>query len=122
MDALSSTPSGRPRPSDVGVYTKRRQIAIEWSDGHQSSYDWELLRWNCPCASCSGEFGQPGTLQFTTELTPDQTTMVDLREVGNYALLPVWQDGHDTGIYSFDLLRRLCPCPECSAAREAAKR
>ncbi len=33
--------------------------------------------------------------------------MVDLREVGRYALQPIWQDGHDTGIYSFDLLRRL---------------
>lgn len=121
MDPSGPNPSGRPRPTDVGVYTKRRQLRLAWSDGHESTYDWEQLRWNCPCASCSGEFGQPGTLQFTSELTAEQTTIVDVREVGNYALMPIWQDGHDTGIYSFDLLRRLCPCPECAAAREAAK-
>lgn len=55
--------------------------------------------------------GQPGVLQFTESLTPEQTTLVDLREVGQYALLPVWQDGHDTGIYSFSQLYRLCDAP-----------
>jgi DUF971 family protein len=97
----------RPRPTEVSVFTKRRQLVIAWSDGRESSLGWELLRWNCPCATCSGELGQPGVLQFTKSLSPEQTTMVDLREVGRYALQPIWQDGHDTGIYSFDLLRRL---------------
>jgi DUF971 family protein len=64
--------------------------------------------------------GSPGVLQFTRELTPEQTTLVDLHEVGRYAIQPVWQDGHDTGIYSFDLLRRLCACPECAAGPEGA--
>ncbi len=92
---------------DVSVFSKRRQLAIEWSDGAHTTTDWEALRWACPCAVCQGEFGSPGTLQFTRELTIQQTTMVDLREVGQYALQPVWEEGHDTGIYSFDLLRHL---------------
>jgi DUF971 family protein len=107
----------RPRPVDVSVFTKRRALEIEWSDGHRSTYDWELLRWNCPCATCNGEFGSPGVLQFTAALKSEQTTMTDLNEVGRYALQPIWQDGHDTGIYSFDLLRRLCACADCMAAR-----
>ncbi|HEV8638791.1 MAG TPA: DUF971 domain-containing protein [Chloroflexota bacterium] len=111
---MSEQPA-RPRPQQVGVYTKSRQLQIDWSDGHRSTYAWELLRWNCPCAVCAGEMGQPGVLQFVQKLTPEQTTLTDLLEVGQYALQPVWQDGHDTGIYSFDLLRRLCPCPECRA-------
>jgi DUF971 family protein len=63
--------------------------------------------------------GQPGVLSFVKTLSAEQTTLTDLREVGQYAVQPTWQDGHDTGIYSFDLLRRLCPCPECrpTAAR-----
>ena len=61
--------------------------------------------------------GSPGVLQFTSQLTPEQTTLVDLREVGLYALQPIWQDGHDTGIYSFDLLRKICGCDECAATR-----
>jgi DUF971 family protein len=112
--------SERPRPVDVSVFNRRRAIEIEWSDGHRGAYEWDLLRWSCPCATCSGEMGSPGVLQFTTELTPEQTTMVDLSEVGRYAIQPIWQDGHDTGIYSFDLLRRICQCAECAAARERA--
>jgi DUF971 family protein len=33
--------------------------------------------------------------------------------VGAYAVQIVWSDGHDTGIHSFESLRRSCPCPEC---------
>jgi DUF971 family protein len=99
--------SGRPRPIDVSVFTRRRVLAIKWSDGQKNDLPWELLRWNCPCASCSGEMGSPGTLQFTQSLSAEQTTIVDLREVGRYAVQPIWADGHDTGIFSFDLLRRL---------------
>jgi DUF971 family protein len=40
------------------------------------------------------------------------------RIVGNYALHFDWSDGHTTGIYSFDYLRRICPCPACSGAAE----
>ena len=39
--------------------------------------------------------------------------------VGGYALAFRWPDGHDTGIYPYDLLRRICPCDECAARREA---
>ena len=37
--------------------------------------------------------------------------------VGNYALAPTWQDGHNTGIYSFRLLRGLCPCDDCGGEK-----
>lgn len=106
-----------PRPIDVAVFTKSRQLQLEWSDGHRSTYDWEPLRWACPCAVCSGEWGQPGQLAFVNKLTPEQTTLTALIEVGNYAVQPVWQDGHDTGIFAFDYLRKVCPCAECRASR-----
>ncbi len=37
--------------------------------------------------------------------------------VGNYALSLIWSDGHSTGIYTWEYLRDLCPCPECDSAR-----
>jgi DUF971 family protein len=39
--------------------------------------------------------------------------IVDLKEVGHYALQIVWNDGHDAGLYRWDMLREWCPCPEC---------
>lgn len=98
---------------------ERRAIDITWLDGHRSSYDFELLRWSCPCAICRGEGGTPGVLATTERLTPEQTELVDVGPVGHYAMSVTWKDGHATGIYSWQYLRRLCPCPECAAARAA---
>jgi DUF971 family protein len=43
--------------------------------------------------------------------------MLNVEEVGHYAIRIAWSDGHGTGIYSFDHLRKICPCAECRAAR-----
>jgi DUF971 family protein len=52
-------------------------------------------------------------------LSEQQTTMTDLQQVGRYGLTPVWADGHATGIYTYRMLRALCPCPACKAAAQA---
>jgi DUF971 family protein len=41
--------------------------------------------------------------------------MLNIEEVGAYAIRIDWSDGHNTGIYSFDHLRSICPCAECQA-------
>jgi DUF971 family protein len=50
-------------------------------------------------------------------LAPGQNELAGVEAVGKYALQLVWMDGHRTGIYTFEYLRRLC---ECAACREAA--
>ena len=92
-------------------------LAIEWGDGHATTYLFEPLRWLCPCAYCRGEAGMPGWLDSAPTLTPDQTRLTDLHLVGNYAVSPHWADGHKTGYYPFRLLRDRCPCAECTARR-----
>ena len=87
---------------------------MRWGDGHDSAYQFELLRWSCPCAECAGEGGSPGKLASTRELSDDQVTMDSIEPVGLFGLRPYWKDGHSTGIYGFKLLRALCPC-EASA-------
>jgi DUF971 family protein len=103
------------RPDVIGGDVERRVVQITWQSGHQSEYDFEYLRWQCPCALCQGEGGAPGQLAFTRELTPEQTSLVDMGPVGNYAMGLTWADGHSTGIYTWENLRRLCPCAECRA-------
>jgi DUF971 family protein len=50
------------------------------------------------------------------DLTPAQGyELVGADLVGNYALQPIWADGHKFGIYTWDFLRGLCPCEECRA-------
>jgi DUF971 family protein len=96
-----------------------RTLEIDWQDGHRSVYDFTVLRWLCPCAHCRGEAGMPGWLDTAPTLTDEQTRMVDIALVGNYAVGPSWGDGHHTGYYTFALLRDRCPCAICAAERAA---
>ncbi len=97
-----------------------RTLEIDWQDGHATTYDFTALRWLCPCAYCRGEAGMPGWLDTAPTLTDEQTRMVDIQLVGNYAVAPSWGDGHHTGYYTFALLRDRCPCATCGAARATA--
>jgi DUF971 family protein len=114
---LSELSYEQRHPDVIEPSLERRSIDITWLDGHRSSYDFEYLRWQCPCAICRGEGGSPGVLATTQSLTAEETTLVDLGPVGNYAMGLTWQDSHATGIYSWDYLRRICPCAECARQR-----
>ncbi len=93
------------RPTDVTVDRERRVLRIEWEDGPTTEYGFEELRRRCPCAFCAGEGGFRGTMSPDTPLRPEQVELVEWTPVGRYGLAPRWGDGHDTGIYTFKMLR-----------------
>ena len=104
-------------PVHVELDREQHRLLVRWIDDHESPFDWEYLRWRCPCAECSGEGSQPGRLASLPMFKAGQTDMVDVNLTGRYALTPVWGDGHALGIYSFRMLRAICPCEVCRAAR-----
>ena len=103
---MDETPNATT-PTDIELDTGGRRVRFVWADGRRSDYDWDYLRWRCPCATCSGEGEFAGELQHRTELKPEETEMTDLELVGRYAVKPTWLNGHDTGIYTFRNLRAL---------------
>ena len=107
------------KPTNIHADRPARTFTIAWADGHTSSYGLTELRWLCPCAFCRGEAGQPGWLDSNPTLSGDQLELADVSLTGNYALQPVWADGHSSGFYSFAHLRRNCPCAEDTARRQA---
>ena len=109
------------KPANIHADRPARVLTIEWADGHTSAFDLTALRWLCPCAFCRGEAGQPGWLDANPTLSGDQLELSDVTLVGHYALQPHWADGHTSGFYSFEHLRRNCPCAEDSARRLAEK-
>jgi DUF971 family protein len=118
-----TTPPVAPSPtvaSRIHADRSARTLDIMWQDGHTTRYGFEALRWLCPCAHCRGEAGMPGWLDTNPTLTDEQTRMVDIHLVGNYAVAPEWGDGHHTGYYTFTLLRDRCPCEICTAERVAS--
>lgn len=101
------------RPERVEPTEDGRRLRIVWRDGHVSEYEPRQLRLACPCAGCVDEFTGRPILDPST--VPAETNPVRIDYVGRYALKFTWPDGHDTGIFPFDLLRRLCPCGACAA-------
>ncbi|HWE63679.1 MAG TPA: DUF971 domain-containing protein [Chloroflexota bacterium] len=104
------------RPAEIEVDPDEGLMRIVWQDDHESIYELAALRPHCPCAHCRGEMGAPGAVSDATVFSKAQTTLVDMHEVGRYALQPIWADGHQTGYYTFTQLRSLCPCAQCRAA------
>lgn len=99
-------------------------MEIDWRDGHKSSWTFAWLRDACPCATCHDEREKAGRKPGVPKpkaasLLPMYTAPVRPKEVspvGRYALKFVWNDGHESGIYSWDYLRRVCICADCVAA------
>jgi DUF971 family protein len=93
------------------------RLVIQWTDGHRSIYAWKHLRDHCPCATCREETGKPPDpfrILSLADLTPKPPLApVSMPPVGRYAYRIVWNDGHDTGLYTLETLRALCQCPEC---------
>jgi DUF971 family protein len=90
------------------------ELAVHWNDGEESYLPLNFLRRACPCAACGGEpdvLGQ--VMRPHVTYTPQSFELDGFALVGGYALQPRWRDGHISGIYSFQYLRRLHP-----AARE----
>lgn len=85
------------------------ELAVKWDDGSESFISLEQLRRSCPCAGCKGETDILGHLHKGPEqkLTPQAFILNRIIRVGGYAIQPVWADGHATGLYPFELLKRL---------------
>ncbi len=95
------------RPADLQQIGE--ELAIKWEDGSESFIKLEALRRHCPCAGCKGEVDVMGNLYKGPDrpLSPQAVKLVRLVPVGGYAVQPVWADGHATGLFSFDYLKKV---------------
>jgi DUF971 family protein len=95
------------RPVDIQQIGN--ELAVKWDDGSEDFIPLEKLRRSCPCAGCKGEVDIMGNVYRNPEqaLTPKAFEMVRIVSVGGYAIQPVWADGHSSGIYAFDYLKRV---------------
>jgi DUF971 family protein len=115
-------------PAKVRVkQTEGTGVEIDWRDGHRSSWNFAWLRNACPCATCNEERTKSGREPGTAKPMPGGPLVlyqapprpVEVAKVGNYAVRFKWNDGHESGIYSWDYLRRVCLCDACLSQRSA---
>ena len=111
-------------PAKVRVLkTEGTGVEIDWADGHQSKWSFQWLRDACPCATCVEERKQQGRAPGIPKAKPvlalytPPARPASAHGVGRYAIQFNWEDGHTSGIYSWDFLRRNCACAGCMAWR-----
>jgi DUF971 family protein len=89
-----------PQPTEIKLHQASRVLEITFSDGASFRLPYEYLRVYSPSAEVRGH----GPGQETLQVGKRDVTIADVEPVGVYALRPTFSDGHDTGIYSWDLL------------------
>ncbi len=101
---------GKPLPLEI-TRANESDVRIRWSDGHDVVYPARYLRVRCCCAVCVA----------VADVAADEGVHpLAIHAVGGYAIQFEWSDGHAAGLYSYDYLRGICPCPACT--RENAAR
>jgi DUF971 family protein len=103
LDKLKpQTPQAKPTEL---AFDPEGHLLVRWDDGRESKFPPRWLRARCPCAECVEEWSGKrvvGDEQVKADVKPQ-----GMNEVGRYAMQIQWSDGHSTGIYSWDYLRKL---------------
>ena len=92
-----------PIPTEITLHKKSRVLELKLEDGNQYQLPAEYLRVYSPSAEVRGH----GPGQETLQTGKRNVELTELEAVGNYAVQPTFSDGHNTGIYSWDLLHDL---------------
>ena len=92
-----------PQPTEIKLHQKSRVLEIAFADGKNFKLPYEFLRVYSPSAEVRGH----GPGQEVLQIGKKNIEITQLEPVGAYAVQPVFSDGHDTGIYSWDYLYRL---------------
>ncbi len=81
------------------------ELGLVWRDGRKTMFSARELRQACPCASCVDEWS--GKPLLDPDSVAGDVSLEEVSSVGRYAIAPVFSDGHRTGIYHFNRLRKL---------------
>ena len=100
---MRTPPSQPPNPTAFTVHSQSRVLEVCFSDGAVFKIPFELMRVYSPSAEVKGH----GPGQEVLQTGKQDVTVVELSPVGNYAVKPVFSDGHDTGLFTWEYLYEL---------------
>jgi DUF971 family protein len=103
LDRISPRPAANPPPESIDV-TPEGGLRLVWPGSREVTLPPFQLRDQCPCAGCIEE--GTGRKLLDPSSIPQDIRVADVTPVGNYAIQIRWSDGHSTGIYSWETLRR----------------
>lgn len=97
---MAGLQAGAPTPQNITLHSRSRVLEIGFSDDTQFRIPYELMRVYSPSAEVAGH----GPGQEVLQTGKREVDVIGLEPVGNYAVQPVFSDGHDSGIFSWDYL------------------
>ena len=100
---MAGLQAGSPTPTALTVHGQSRTLEIAFSDGAGFNIPFELMRVYSPSAEVQGH----GPGQEILQTGKREVDLVQLEPVGNYAVKPIFSDGHESGIFSWDYLYHL---------------
>ena len=100
---MASPQADSPIPTALTVHTQSRMLEVSFSDGAAFNIAFELMRVYSPSAEVQGH----GPGQEVLQTGKQSVLITDLSLVGNYAVKPVFDDGHDTGLFTWQYLYKL---------------
>ncbi len=103
--------TNKVQPVNVTADRKKRVVLIEWGDGRLCEYSFAGLRAICPCVACKGghaHMGGPPDIEKMQSAQNDTLNLENVQAVGSYAIQFFWDDGHATGIYTWEFLQKAC--------------
>jgi len=92
-------------PIPTAIHNGGTELIVTWDDKHVAIHTAHAVRLCCPCAACIDEMSGQPLLDPAT--VPTDVTVTSIALVGSYAVKIAFSDGHDTGIYTYELLREL---------------
>ena len=95
--------SNTPAPTEIKLHQKSKVFEIAFDNGERFNLSFEFLRVFTPSAEARGH----GPGQETLQIGKRDIGIEQIEPVGNYAIRPVFSDGHDSGLYSWDMLYNL---------------
>ena len=121
--AMTGNPTEAATTPVAAVWLGPTELQVTWADGHVSRYLTDYLREACPCAFCKVERRRDPREIDLLQPKPTAAALANpaVEPVGRYAVRLGWGDGHSTGIYSFEYLRSICPCPICQGNSQASR-
>jgi DUF971 family protein len=109
-------------PTNIRAHQGEQILELSWPDGSVARLPYHYLRGECPCASCRDEWTGERILQ-PSSIRPD-LKLEGMEAIGNYAVRLGWNDGHDSGLYTWENLQRLsheCPLASFSAPSDVSE-
>ena len=92
-----------PLPTEITLHSQSRRLELAFADGSRFVLPFEFLRVYSPSAEVRGH----GRGQEKLQIGKRDVEIVRIEPVGNYAIRPIFSDGHESGLYSWDILHGL---------------